>query len=84
MQIYRQKKPGQHKSIQVCLNFNWCAPAGKIENMHCSNTYLRYLGAVRNVGTYSTKMIVLLDTSSKDQLHSLNAYLCLLVYTKEI
>ena len=46
-----KKKPGQHKSIQVCLHFNWCAPAGKIENMHwqcrspkgtlhCINTYL--------------------------------------------
>ena len=34
MQIYRQKNPGQHKSIQVCLHFNWCAPAGKIESMH--------------------------------------------------
>ena len=28
------KKTGDHKSIQVCLHFNWCAPAGKIENMH--------------------------------------------------
>ena len=28
------KKTGQHKSIQVCLHFNWCAPTGKIENMH--------------------------------------------------
>ena len=28
------KKTGLHFSIQVCLHFNWCAPAGKIENMH--------------------------------------------------
>ena len=31
------KKTGLHFSIQVCLHFNWCAPAGKIENMHCIN-----------------------------------------------
>ena len=28
------KKSGLHFSIQVCLHFNWCATAGKIENMH--------------------------------------------------
>ena len=29
------KKPGLHFLIQVCLHFDWSAPAWKIENMHC-------------------------------------------------
>jgi hypothetical protein len=53
------KKTGLHFSI----HFNWCAPSGKIENMHwqcrspkgtlhCSNTYEIRLTCIANAGPY--------------------------------